>query len=129
MTENVPFYAKKDWTKRDISCEARIDKSLESDLDELREFQRSGWGTNAEGYEFFDHGLAWDFNDDLGAFVYLLGCGGPQREFRFTTDHNKRVRGISYHFMDWFDHASRNLSGADFDLLADVFEVFEEVTV
>jgi len=111
------------------TCNERIDASLQGDLDVLREFQRSGWETNEEGYEFFEHGMSWEFNDELGAFVYLLGTGGPHREYRFTTDHNKRVREISYHFSDWFDHATRTLSGSDFDLLAEVFEMHEEVTV
>jgi len=78
-----------------------------------------------------EYGLCFDyvpletFSDQTEAyFRYQLSWGGPSDEFRFFTDSNFNVKRIEYWFLDWFDGASRVLSGSNKKLLTDLFEYY-----
>ena len=45
----------------------------------------------------------------------VLGTGGPHDEFLVTLDSEGDIVRISYVFQDWFDGATRELEGDEFD--------------
>lgn len=84
--------------------------------------------------ELYDYGLSFDyvapetFDDQLeGYWRWQISWGGPSDEFRFyaSSPHCKAYR-ISYCFMDWFDGHDEALTGADRELLAELWEWFQE---
>ncbi len=83
---------------------------------------------------FNEYGLGFDwvgsdtFDDqEQGYFRYQLSWGGPSDEFRFYVDPDLTCFRIEYWFLDWFDGASRTLSGTDKDMMMEIFEMFKEV--
>lgn len=115
--------------QKTATCEQRIDESLARELDTLREFEACDWEATSEGVEFDDHALSYEWNADAGRFVYLLSTGGPQTEFRFSVDiidlrsgNFFECVGITYHYLDWFDGAERELTGSDYELVQQIFD-------
>jgi DnaJ-class molecular chaperone len=68
-----------------------------------------------------------DGEEEEGYFRYQLSWGGPSDEFRIfalkESDEWNLYR-IEYWFMDWFDGASRRLTGEDYDLIEEIFKGF-----
>jgi len=78
-----------------------------------------------------EYGLCFDYVDGEedgteNYYRYQLCWGGPSAEFRFYVidEHTPTVNKIDFVFLDWFDGATRTLSGEDYDLLYQVFETF-----
>jgi hypothetical protein len=123
----------------DKSCETRIDAELESTIDTIRKL----WTAYCEGDEerhsddlgtFHEYGLSFDyvpldtFNDQTeGYFRYQISWGGPSDEFRFFTDAAGHLSRTEYWFLDWFDGASRELSGDNETLMREIFDFFSEI--
>jgi len=93
------------------SCDELIGKRLEDRLESLSPDCQDC----QEGY-CDDHTYGAGVLDVSKAIVYtiLLSTGGPHDEFRVTVDHGEIVR-IEYRYLDWYDGASRFLSGYEFD--------------
>lgn len=125
-------------TNRERKCKDRIKAEHESRMEDLRRI----WGEEPEGLteeqrdDFYaernEYGLSFDYvapgtfdGQRRGYFRYQLSWGGPSDEFRFFCDENRKPVRIEYWFMDWFDGAKKILSGADFDLLAEIFYDFD----
>lgn len=116
-------------------CEQRIDEHLQdriADLRKLLDADRRGEADPELGY-FNEYGLSFDyvskgtFSDQKeGYFRYQLSWGGPSDEFRFYTDAQLNLSRIEYVFMDWYDGATRELTGSDNALLEEIFEDFKE---
>lgn len=125
---------------RQLSCEERVEGELAKRLADLREM----WGrvvAECEEDEFEkrddvsrelgEYGLCFDYVEALddedgegegGYFRWQLSWGGPSDEFRFFADYKMELWRVEYRFMDWFDGASRLLTGDDFRLLRDIWE-------
>ncbi len=103
----------------------RMFKAMASDNDAKREKAFE---------EFSEYGLCFDYvepeteynPDKEGYFRYQLSYGGPSDEFRFFVGPNFKPYKIEYWFLDWFDGAPVIASGADVDLLEQVFDEFKE---
>ena len=86
--------------------------------------------TNLNEYGLCADWVAPDtFNDQpTGFFRWQLSWGGPSDEFRFhglsLTACGLVPDRIEYRFHDWYDGAGVDLEGADFDLLASIFDYF-----
>ena len=123
-------------TQKQPSCEERIDKELQGAIEDLTKL----WTAYLEGDEdrhsdelgnIFEYGLSFDyvapdtFNDqEQGYFRYQLSWGGPSDEFRFYVNPDLSVYCIEYWFLDWFDGASRELTGDDRSLLKEIYGWF-----
>ena len=64
---------------------------------------------------FYEYGLSFDYVEPdsftcqpIGYYRYQLSWGGPSDELRFHHDGQ-----ITYHFMDWFDGAERDVTHCD----------------
>ena len=56
-----------------------------------------------------------------------LSSGGPQDYFEIVVDSKtKGVIGGTYHYLDWFDNAQRNLSNEELDKIERVYGPFDE---
>jgi hypothetical protein len=114
--------------QKTATCEQRIDESLARELDTLREFEACDWDVTSDGVEFDHHALSYEWSADAGRFVYLLSTGGPQTEFRFAVDmvglygQDLKLASITYHYLDWFDGAERELTGSDYELVQQIFD-------
>jgi hypothetical protein len=86
----------------------------------------------------YEYGLCFDyvapgtFNDqDEGYFRYQLSWGGPSDEFRIYAqgrEYDWSIYRIEYWFLDWYDGASRTLSGDDRDFILELmYNLFVEV--
>ena len=85
--------------------------------------------------EFYNYGLSFDWvagdtfagdgEHTAGYMRYQLSWGGPSDEFRLYYDAGRHLYRASYHYIDWFDGAFRDLSGSDFELLAHLCEAFD----
>lgn len=125
--------------KKDPSAEDRIDAHLKGRLEDIRKL----WDAQMAGQEDVEdlgnlnnYGLAFDYveggtdyNHGGGYFRWQLSWGGPSDEFRFYTDTRGRPYSIEYAFLDWFDGAKRKLTGANKQLLGDIFEDWKDMGV
>lgn len=82
----------------------------------------------------FEYGLSFDYvaphtfeDQHRGYFRYQLSWGGPSDEFRIYAEgreYHWNVDRIEYWFLDWFDGATRQLSGDDYKLIEEIFSSF-----
>ena len=96
-------------TKNESTCADRIQKSLADREEYLLEMMQA----IDEGREFDGYDDAYEaFNDfHLGLSVYKtvkieLSTGGPADYIEAVLDDYGDIVKVSYHFADWFDHAS-----------------------
>jgi hypothetical protein len=88
-----------------LTCEQRIDENLKDRLAEIKKGQLTGENLLAvTKKEVWTIELSW---------------GGPQDYFevwvdRMPSGNAPEIESISYHFLDWFDGAVRELEGEDF---------------
>ena len=120
--------------QHDTSCEARVDKAMESTLDDLRKLWEAYCDGDEDRYSedlgnIFEYGLCFDYvapetfsDQKIGYFRYQLSWGGPSEEFRIYTDASFNAHIIEFWFLDWWDGAFRHLTGEDFDLIDEIFE-------
>ena len=127
--------------ERQATCEERIDAHLASRLDDLQKLWDLYTGeiepdkNDPDGFTnedaIFEYGLAFDYvapktftDQPEGYWRYQLSWGGPSDEFRFySSGPHFEPHRIDYHFMDWWDGASRS---AWEDILFDYWEWFSE---
>lgn len=121
--------------KKDLTCDQRVNKEMENELETLRKLWKLHQEGDEEGDEdlgrFEEHGLCFDyvapgtFNDqDQGYFRYQISTGGPGDEFRFYVNPDYSCYCVEYWFLDWYDGAHRELSGEDKDLLLEIYNGF-----
>lgn len=112
--------------ERKKTCEDRIDKELQSELNDLVD----AWNAYQDGDRapINEHGYGFDYvapktfeDQDEGYFRWTTSGGGPSSEFRFYADGDFNPYKIEYRFHDWFDGAGRFLQGVDQQLLLDIF--------
>jgi len=121
------------------SCKERVRPALQQAIKDLRRLYEA-YSQGKEEVEdlgsLWDYGLCFDYvpvgtfkGKNQGYFRYQLSWGGPSDEFRFFVDPDLSVYKIQYWFLDWFDGASIELQGEDFQLLKDIFELFKDMGV
>lgn len=114
-------------TAKELTCDERIDRELESTLSDLRAlFARMDNGEEDAWEELNNYPLCVDYvepeGEDPGYIRYQISWGGPSDEFRFffsPAAHGFGCYRIEYVFQDWFDGATRAVTGEDFDLLSE----------
>ena len=120
------------------TCEQRVESHLESGLDDLRIL----WEAYKEGEEdvedlgnIYEYGLCFDYVAPLyvdsgdqseGYFRYQISWGGPSSEYRFYVTPDFSSYKVEYWFLDWYDGASRTLSGTDRELLMEIYDWFKD---
>lgn len=119
-------------TKKEKTCEERIDAELKKTISYMREMWDVYTGEKEPTDEiteesFHEYGLSFDYVEpaepgENGYFRYQLSWGGPSDEFRFYCDPGFRCYYVEYVFMDWFDGAQRKLRNADERFLLEIFE-------
>jgi hypothetical protein len=123
--------------KANRSCKERIQEQYDREIKAVRTlwnlYQRGEDEGDPDLGTFPEHGLSFDyvaagtFSDQKeGFFRWQISTGGPGDEFRFYTDAQVKVYCIEYVFLDWWDGATLELSGQDYDLLAEIFEFFRD---
>ena len=99
---------KMDTETKHKSCADRIEQNFQDRYMEIQEDMKLSF---FPANYFEQKGLSIDLieKNDLDLddhFIrYQLSWGGPQDEFRFWKNGK-----ISYHFMDWFDHAEKDIT-------------------
>lgn len=104
------------------SCQRRIDGHLESRMEDLGHllelYQKDTDAYDDDLGNLFEYGLSLDYvssdtysDQEHGYVRYQLSYGGPSDEIRYYVDYEKEPYRIEYHFLDWWDHAKRILSG------------------
>ena len=112
---------------RVLSCEERIDKELEG---RIKDFKRALEERDEDGRVVIDsevyediiewlnsYALAYEDDPHYRAKRLELSWGGPSDYFLFFEDGD-----IEYHFLDWFDGASRRLTGEDYEIMKKFYE-------
>ena len=110
------------------TCEERIDQKLRTRINQFKQalesYEKHGKVIigKDEVYEdlidWLNHiALAFDEDPHYRAKRLELSYGGPQDYFLFFEDGT-----IEYHFLDWFDGASRELTGEDYEIMEQVFD-------
>ena len=86
-----------------------------------------------ECYEdFFDYvnqsGLSFDFvpvdtfeDQQQGYWRFQMSWGGPSDEFRIYVDDQNKIEQIYYHYMDWYDGASKLVQD---NIIYDICQMF-----
>ena len=132
--------------EKQATCEERIGAHLESRMDGLRE-AINGLNTCEDcGHEWAEDdpiecpecgsddiqeaehmGHTWEqYEQGILAFektelyTVLLSTGGPHDEIRLYV-RDKEIIRAEYRFQDWFDGATRPITGPDFDLIVQAF--------
>lgn len=121
------------------TCAERVEEHLQSRIDDLEKLFRAYQEGEEERHSdelgiFTEYDLCFDyvapgtFDDQAeGYFRYQLSWGGPSDEFRFFTNPDFSIYRIEYWFLDWFDGASIRLYGSDYNLIAEIFEFFNDI--
>ncbi|MDV2988821.1 MAG: hypothetical protein ACRKGH_09240 [Dehalogenimonas sp.] len=123
---------------RQKSCQARLEAELQDRLRDIRTlwrlYQRNPETSHRELGRFGEYGLSCDYvargtfqGQKRGYFRWQLSWGGPADEFRFYMDENLDAVEIEYWFLDWYDGASRSLSGENYALLNEIFQNFKDL--
>lgn len=111
-------------TNEQPTCEQRIDAELQ---DRIAQF--NAWQQGPEADEESDDPQLPDplSIDKHITYNVLLSTGGPADGFRLTFDPESGdlIRG-EYYFQDWFDGATRTLSDADADMIAEAYGIYVE---
>lgn len=119
-----------------LSCADRLDNEYKNRMEGLRSVWEGYQSGDDKAEDFYNYyGLSFDyvaphtFGDEQheGYFRYQLSWGGPSDEFRFYVGPGYELHRIEYWFMDWYDGASRTLTGDDYDLLEEIFQWFDEI--
>jgi hypothetical protein len=121
-------------SSRTETSESRIDFQLKGRLTDLRRLWTSYCsGDENEADRFSEYGLCFDFvapssfaNQPEAYFRYQLSWGGPSDEFRFFVNPDLSCHRVEYWFLDWFDGASRVLSGDCAEPLSEIWDYFRE---
>jgi len=119
----------------DIACESRIDMELRHTIEVINRlwhlYKQDPETSDYDYGSFEEYGLSFDYvpadtfeEQEQGYFRYQLSWGGPSDEFRFYCDPELNCYCIEYVFMDWFDGATRELSGADRELLMQIWDCY-----
>ncbi|UYL64877.1 MAG: hypothetical protein QIT35_gp81 [Methanophagales virus PBV299] len=107
------------------SCKKRIGEAYKETIKDIRRVWRAYKEQSDE--EIYDYGLCFDFvkeDNEEPYFRWQLAWGGPAEEFRFYVGPDFEVYKIEFWFMDWFDGAKITLRGRDYELLAEIWDVF-----
>lgn len=113
---------------REKSCADRIGDELES---RLAYFDDIGQRMASDDYDISDgardelYELPLEVST-LVTYKVLLSTGGPADWFMVTVNPKGDPSSITYHHADWFDHASVDLTGEDFDRAWAALEPFCE---
>lgn len=126
-------------SKRELSCEQRIDSKLRYELENLREIWNNYCNNDLPEEEreeamerLNNHGLSFDYvvpgtfkDQEEGYFQYLISWGGPSDMFRFYVNPDFSCYKVVYCFQDWFDGAERTLYNDDKELLLEIYNDFK----
>jgi len=121
------------------SCKQRWKEhkdSCVSDLKTILKFERGEIGEEKlyrEGLpQLHEYGLCFDYvapgtfgNQKRGYYRYQISTGGPGEEFRYYP--NTSPREISFVFLDWYDGYERRLRGKDWEIINEIFDIFDEL--
>lgn len=118
---------------RDKTCKERVADALISrykDIKSLYEAYCEGDEDHEDGC-IHDYALSFDYVPSCtfdgqrnGYFRYQISWGGPSDEFRFYVDETYKPYKIEYWYMDWFDGASKKVTGKKFEFLSDFFSEY-----
>lgn len=110
------------------TCEDRIEEHLENRLDYIEKRLKwyHAWYV-AGNYDRSDQALQALQEFPLGieikkVLIIELGTGGPADYFEVELDRDNEPVKITYHFVDWWDHAERNLTKGQEELVTDFIE-------
>ena len=95
---------------KDKTCAERIEDELQSRAEHFEELFNS-----VEDTEKSDEAYDELNNIALEISVYktvkiLMSTGGPADWIEVKLDEDNDISGMTYHFADWFDHASTKIS-------------------
>jgi hypothetical protein len=100
------------------SCEQRIKQELRQRIADFRQALAGKFGDFIDWIN--EYALAYDKDTKTGAKRLELSYGGPQDYFEFFPDGT-----IKYYFLDWFDGASVELHGRDYEVMSKVWRILE----
>lgn len=111
------------------SCEERIEAHMQGRLEDLEKLLE----LDSEEYDedignIYEYGLCLcyiaeeDTHNGRGFIRYQLSTGGPGDELRYFVDWQGKVYKVEYWFLDWFDGASRTLTGSNLETALNAWE-------
>lgn len=115
-------------TERDANCEQRLPGHLSGRLDSFREIAKREQSNDSDvSEEAYEEHYEYPLAVTVQRVVRVdLSTGGPADWLEaFLGDDGEIVR-IVYHFADWFDHASTELDGPDYDAAEEFLRTFVE---
>lgn len=106
-------------------CKSRVRESFKSRFNDIMELWDAYMNGDAdlENENIFEYGLSFDYNDELGCFIYLISTGGPHEEFRVFTSPCLKVQRVEFWLKDWFDGAKVNLTGKKLEKFTEFFNI------
>ena len=114
--------------EKQLTCAERIDSNYESRIEDLRALWAADDNETEELGHLYDYGLAIDivtseqFDNVERPFIrYQLSWGGPSDELRFYLNSYGKTNCVEYAFMDWFDGATKIVSGNDKEFLMELY--------
>jgi hypothetical protein len=110
---------------REQSCEERIEANLRQTVEDLSEkldaVQQAHKADDEEGVEEAEQAI---YETPIGISRLMtwkveLSWGGPQDYITILTDEDGDVVSATYHFLDWFDGATRPITGKDLETVTE----------
>ena len=107
------------------TCEDRIANKLQSRLESVGGLiTRANSGNDEAALEEI---LELPIGRSVSTVVKIeLSWGGPADWFEVWLDELRNIDRIIYHFLDWFDHAERELQGSEFEAAESFCRYFTE---
>ena len=71
-------------------------------------------------------------NTNTVNYLELIGNGKAyrvppyQRDYSWEEEHTFKLSKIEYWFLDWYDGASKKLTGKSFELMEEIYNFFDE---
>lgn len=128
-------------TQREKSCEERLPSHLRNHiqafemlLDTMSGERNADPDFDGEPFEADDPQEAaqerqWEYPLSVWSeriVVVQMSWGGPSDEFRVRVNTDNEISAITYVFADWWDSASWELTGGDFEIARDFLWPFVE---
>jgi hypothetical protein len=126
-------------TQREKSCDERLPSHLRRHIEAMEMIAETAYGNqNADpdlDGEPFEADNPQEAADDrwmeypLSVWserivIVQMSWGGPSDEFHVHVDNDGEITAITYWFKDWFDGASFDLSGRDFEIAEQFLQRF-----
>jgi len=111
-----------------MKCKDKVKEAFESRMEDVRILWKAEDNETEDLGKLDEYGLCFDYvdagtfeNQKRGYKRWQLSWGGPSEEFRIYEDGS-----MEFWYMDWFDGACVDVEGSDYDIINQLWGIYNE---